>query len=170
MGFTVDENYGDRTTLKSYWRTIKSNIRKISDFLNKQQSEINTLDERVSNINDVELPQKNTEIENNKNNIAYLTRFADVIIESEENGASEKIAFQNAIPGVKYCVFLGNTPLTEKYIDMTEPTVANVGTFESDNVKIKFFAEDGCELKEITLDVVTIAGIKIAFLMKQKQY
>ncbi len=165
MGFSVDENYHDRTWLGDYYPIIRKNIRNIADFINTQQTQINMLDDNVTNINDTVLPQKISDIESNTNDIGRLTQFADIIIESKSEGISEKMMFRNAIPGVQYCVFAGDTPLTETTMDMAEPTVADSGIFETENIKIKFYADDGCELMESSLDVMTIAGIKTAFLI-----
>ncbi len=164
MGFTVDENYDDKTLLADYYLIIKSNLQKTAEFINEQQAEIGTLDDILENINNTLLPSMSSDIESNRSDAGRLTRAADIIIETEPEGKSERMRFQNIISGVKYCVFAGDTPLTDTYIDMAESTVADTGIFETDDIKVKFYADDGCELAGGALNVTVIAGVKAACL------
>lgn len=164
MSFTVDENYDGKTLLSDFYLIIKSNIQKIADLINRQQAEIKNMDCILGNIDDVILAQMPSKIENNKNDIYKLIRAADIIIATEPEGISERLIFQKVIPGVKYCAFLGNTALTNTAIDMTEATAAEMGVYENDKINIKFYAFDGCELASGTLNVVSIFGVKTAYI------
>lgn len=167
MGLVVDENYNERTMLGNYYPIIRQNIRNIADFINEQQSRIEELDNSVTDINDNVLPKKSEEIEANRADIGRITRFADVIIQPEADGINESIIFQNPIPGLKYSVFDGDVALTDTVIEMTGTITGRAGIFETEGLKIKFYAEDGCEIAEASLKVINIAGIKTAFLESQ---
>lgn len=115
-------------------------------------------------IRDAKNPANKFEISTDTINLV-CEMLGDYKIESVVEGITEKFVFTSMCFADKYTIFIGDMPLTEKPIPVSQSIVTAAKGFENDNLTICFYSEDETELRKAKMLTYVLNGKKIGKFM-----